>query len=111
METVKQLAMSGCGDDCIQSSVYDVLRDKQWPTPYRLRTLQNAVTGKWHDDLHGLHANIEQQRAEFAEAVQHGDGSRLPVIVGEAVDLINDCPSASELIQRTLGQAGKLLSH
>ena len=101
----KQKSLSASGDETTRSSVFDVLREYQWPKPYNLRTLRNRLLEKYENDMPALLANKANEIRAFNEARQQLDFDRAPVIIGEAVDLINDLPHAGTLVERIVGDA------
>lgn len=107
--SAKSLAALSSGDNTTRSTVFDVLRRRRWPEPYTLRTLENRITDRWHDDPDGLMNDLTAQTEAYERAVKNGDMTQAAVIVGEAVDLIDGIPTAAEIVGRTVAQAAKLL--
>jgi nitronate monooxygenase len=71
--------------------------------------LANTHTQRW------LGRELELMRredviAEFARARETGDFDTAPVIAGKAVALIQDIPSAKDIVRRTVAQAEGLLA-
>lgn len=98
-------AMAATGDQTTRSSVFDVLRQYQWPAPYNLRTLENRLTTRYADRLADLNTKKIEEIERFEKAVSNGDYDLAAVIVGEAIDFVNDQPSADEIVNRTIGEA------
>lgn len=97
-------AVSADGDHTIRTAVYDIVRGLDWPPPYTLRVLQNSFVNRWHDHADLLGDDLAE-RQRYATAVSHQDFDTANVIVGEAVDLIDDVPPAGELVRRISAQA------
>lgn len=97
----KARALAAGGDDTTRSSVFDVLRRYDWPKPYKLRTLKNALLREYENDIVGLLANKDELIERFETAVAKRDYDQAPVIVGEAVDLIHDVPPAAAIVDLT----------
>jgi len=110
-DKARQQALSACGDDTVQGAVFDILRDIDWPSAYKLRTLRNRMTDHFHADTAALDKDIEQQRKLFFEAVDNADTEIAPVVIGEAVDLIRDQVPAAEIVANTVKQASELLNN
>lgn len=107
--TAKAGAASARGDDTVRSSVFDHLRGYDWPEPYTLRSLRNRMTDQWHDDLSRLEDHISDERERFQAAMQAVDFDYAPLIVGEAVDLIDRVQSAQDLIEGMVAETAALL--
>ncbi|MFM9880538.1 MAG: NAD(P)H-dependent flavin oxidoreductase [Burkholderiaceae bacterium] len=105
----KAQALVTDGDGTARSSVFDVLRRKNWPAPYDFRAVRNGIHRAWEARLGELQAAPEPARADYDAGVQTGDFSRAHATVGEAVGLIHDAPPASEVIARMTADAHRLL--
>lgn len=105
----KQQAVATSGDGTARSSVFDVLRRKNWPAPYDFRAIRNRIHREWEARLPELQAAPDAARADYDAGVQAGDFSRAHATVGEAVGLIGDLPPAAHVIARMTAQAKLLL--
>jgi nitronate monooxygenase len=105
----KTLATQTNGDGTARSEVFDILRRKNWPTPYDFRAIRNELHRALESDMAGLKANPEAARADYDAGVKAGDFTRAHATVGEAVGLIADIPSAAELIQRLTTEADQAM--
>lgn len=95
-------------DETMQTRVFDIVRGAPWPAIYPGRALQNAFSAEWHgceDELAARQAEVEKEYL----ATGRDDVSRGAVWAGESVDLVNDFPSATEIIERIVAQAAALL--
>jgi len=105
----KDLAVRTTGDGTARSSVFDVLRRKNWPAPYDFRALRNELHRAWEERVEALRAAPEAPRADYAAGVKEGDFSRAHVTVGEAVGLVADIPPAAEILERMAEGAASAL--
>jgi nitronate monooxygenase len=105
----KDLAQRTDGDGTARSTIFDVLRRKDWPAEYDFRALRNALHREWEGREDALRTDPEPARAKFDAAVAGGDYSGANVTVGEAVGLIGDIPPAAQLVQRIGGEAEAVL--
>ena len=103
----KQQAVATSGDGTARSSVFDILRHKNWPAPYDFRAIRNALHRKWEGRLDA--ASAEEARADYDAGVKAGDFSRAHATVGEAVGLIHDLPPAEQVIARMTASARAIL--
>lgn len=103
-------AARASGDDTLRSSVFDRLRGLDWPAPYTLRSLRNTLTDRWHHNPEALQASLADERARFEAGVQAGDFELAPLIVGEAVDLINRVRPAGEIVAEVMAEAVRLMA-
>lgn len=104
-ESAKQAALNGSGDDTERSSVFDVARDLDWPSDWNLRTLRNTFTRRWSGDMATLNQNLAAERDRFNAAAAADDTDIVPVIVGEAADLIQARRSAQAILHEMMAQA------
>ena len=108
-EGAKRQAIDTDGDGTARSSIFDILRRKNWPEPYDFRAIRNDLHRRLEPQLDSLRAHPEAARAEYEAAVAAGDYSAAHATVGEAVGLINDCPPAQAVLQRMADQARERL--
>jgi nitronate monooxygenase len=107
----KARAVAGSGDHTIRTSVFDVLREYDWPAAYNLRTLANTMTARFGTRLDELHADAAAQAAKFNAAVANGDYDIAAVIAGEALDLVGDVPGAAEIVRQIIREATACLAN
>ena len=101
----KQKTTVATGDQTTRSSVFDVLREYHWPKPYNLRTIRNSILDKYEHNMPALLSNKTQEIIAFNRARAENNFDYVPVIVGEAVDLISDLPSAAAVLERLVKEA------
>lgn len=97
------------GDDTERSRVLDVARGAPWPRQYPARTLRNAFLDRWRDREDDLAADDDARQA-YTEAASTGDLDVIPVWAGEAIDLIDDVPSAEDLVLAIVAAAETALT-
>ena len=96
----KAAAVAATGDGTARSSVFDVLRRKNWPQPYDFRALRNDLHREWEQRITELRASPEAARAAYDAGVREGDFTRAHATVGEAVGLIHDVVPAATIVAR-----------
>ena len=106
----KEQALATTGDGTARSSVFDILRRKNWPEPYDFRAIRNDLHRRWETRLDALRADPAAARADYDEGVKTGDFSRAHATVGEAVGLIGQLAPAAEVIARMSADAVDVLS-
>jgi nitronate monooxygenase len=105
---MKAAALAAGGDQTMQTRVFDLVRGAPWPAIYPGRALRNSFSAEWHgrdDDL--ATRQVEVEKTYLATAPD--DFSNRAVWAGEGVDLVNDIPSAAEIIERIIAQAVEML--
>ena len=115
--TTESLAATGAktqathtsGDGTARSEVFDILRRKNWPTPYDFRAIRNDLHRALETNIASLKANPDAARADYDAGVKAGDFTRAHATVGEGVGLITDIPTAQILLKRITQQAQDLL--
>lgn len=106
----KTRAIDAGGDDTTRSSVFDVLREYNWPKPYNLRALKNTLSNQYENNMPLLVEKKSHEIARFNAAVANQDYDAAPVIVGEAVDLINELSSAEKIISDIVRDAKRTIA-
>lgn len=110
-EAAKSSAVAASGDETIRTSVFDVLRNYNWPAPYLLRTVANTMTSRFGTRLEDLRGDQAAQVEKFNAAVANGDYEVAAVIAGEALDLVGDVPAAADIVTQTIREATACLTH
>jgi nitronate monooxygenase len=105
----KEQAVASSGDSTARSSVFDILRRKNWPAPYDFRAIRNPLHRQWEGRIDALAADPQAARADYDAGVQAGDFSRAHATVGEAVGLVHDIPAAADIIACMNADASRLL--
>ncbi|WP_149829536.1 NAD(P)H-dependent flavin oxidoreductase [Streptomyces tailanensis] len=86
------------GEDTERNRVLDIARGSSWPEAYTARTLGHPFLDRWRDREHELAADPHEARRAYEDAVSRGAIPPLPLWAGEAADLIDDLPSAADLV-------------
>ena len=101
----KNEAIIASGDQTVKSRVFDIVRGYDWPAPWTIRTLRNPFHDRWAGDFEGLRRTLADRQFEFSEARMRGETSTMPVIVGEAVDLVRRSEAAARVVERICAEA------
>jgi nitronate monooxygenase len=105
---MKAATLAAGGDQTEQTRVFDVVRGAPWPAIYPGRALRNAFSARWHGHEEALAADQQGQESAYL-ATDPDDFATRVVWAGEGVDLINDIPTASQIIERIIAQAAETL--
>ncbi|MDQ2876871.1 MAG: hypothetical protein M3Y33_19535 [Actinomycetota bacterium] len=89
--------------------VLDIARGSPWPARYPARTLRHPFLDEWRGREDELAADPDARRA-YQEGVARGELLPQPAWASEAIDLINDLPSAAELVGILAAQAEDALA-
>ena len=95
---ITQAILAGRGDDTERSRILDIARGTPWPESYTGRALRNAFGDRWRGREDELRSD-DAARGEYKKAVRAGDMEAVPVWVGEAIDLITQLSSATDLVR------------
>lgn len=98
-------AVAATGDGTVRSSLPDIARQLDWPTPFDIRVANNAFIAAWAGREQDLKAAIAAEAPAYREAFAAGDPEKAAVIFGEAAGLIADIPSAGEIVERMVSEA------
>ncbi|TMR21895.1 nitronate monooxygenase, partial [Nonomuraea turkmeniaca] len=107
--SIIQAIIEADGDHTERSTVLDIARGSRWPAKYPARTLEHPFLDQWRGREAELAAD-PQARQAYHDGIARGDIPPLPVWAGEAVDLINDLPSAADLVEALAAQAEDALA-
>jgi nitronate monooxygenase len=102
--SIRKAIVEGRGEDTERSAVLDIVRDSRWPSKYTARTLGHPFLDQWRGREDELAEDTDAKQA-YRDGVERGDLPLLPVWASEAIDLINDLPSASDLVGALAAQA------
>jgi nitronate monooxygenase len=97
--------LAATGDETVRTSVYDIVRGRQWPRDYTGRLMRNTFIQTWHGREEELRGLAGEQREAVEAADRSGDYDTSNVTVGEAIGLISDLPPAGELVERLAAEA------
>jgi nitronate monooxygenase len=103
-EAMKAATLAAGGDQTEQTRVFDVVRGAPWPAIYPGRVLRNAFSAHWHGQEEALAADRADQESAYLATAADDFATRV-VWTGEGVDLINDIPDASQIIEQVIAQA------
>jgi nitronate monooxygenase len=106
--SVSKAIVEGRGEDTERSTVLDIARGSRWPSKYPARTLGDPILDQWRGREEELAADAGARRA-YQDGVARGD-LLTPVWASEAIDLINDLPSAADLVGILAAQAEDALA-
>ncbi|MFJ9817485.1 nitronate monooxygenase [Streptomyces sp. NPDC101151] len=101
--------VEGRGEETERNRVLDIVRGSQWPPQYTARTLGHPFLDEWRGREDALLASPHARQA-YRDAVAAGKIPALPQWAGESVDLINDLPSAADLVGTLAAQAEEALA-
>ncbi|MGW7380650.1 nitronate monooxygenase [Streptomyces sp. NPDC054794] len=101
--------VEGRGEDTERNRVLDIARGSRWPARYTARTLGHPFLDGWRGRESELAADPDAQQA-YQDALVRGEIPALPQWASEAVDLIDDLPSAVDLVGTLAAQAEQALA-
>src|SRR5438270_1436689 len=101
---MKAAALQAGGDQTAQTRVFDIVRGAPWPSIYPGRALRNDFSAAWHGREEQREAQQPAEEKRYLATAADDFGTRV-VWAGEGVDLVNDIPSAAEIIDRTVAEA------
>lgn len=99
------------GDATIRTTVVDIARNLDWPSPFTARVMKTRFVEDWHGRENDLAKSgvVELEMQRYMTAMQNGDPDNTGVWVGEATGLIKEVRSASDLLQEIVQDAERLL--
>ncbi|MDM7946832.1 MAG: nitronate monooxygenase [Oceanibaculum nanhaiense] len=109
-DAVKRRITEIGGDDTLRTSVFDIVREKDWPKPFTIRCARNALTAEWQGREAELAAEGKGAVDCYNQAVSAQDLEIMGVFAGEGADLIADVAPAATLLERMTGEAEAALT-
>ena len=106
----KRRLVDSVGESTVRTSVFDVVRGRNWPAPYTGRVIRNDFFETWSRGDVELAHNRERASRAYAEGEARADPNTLVLHAGEVLDLIGDIPPAQEIVERTVREAERLLA-
>lgn len=97
-------------EDTLRTSTFDIVRGYDWPENFTGRALRNDFTARWHGREAELAAAAAQEMPGYHAATEAGDFGTGVIFAGENADLIDDIPSAAELVSRMVTEAEAALT-
>jgi nitronate monooxygenase len=107
--SVTKAIIEGHGEDTERSIVLDIARGSRWPSKYPARTLGHPFLDQWRGREDQLAADPGARQA-YQDGIARGDLPPEPVWASEAIDLIDDLPSAADLVRALAVQAEDALA-
>jgi nitronate monooxygenase len=102
-------ALDAGGDNTIRTTTIDIVRGYDWPKPFDIRVMRNAFVERWHGHESELSARLDTEVPRYAAGAAVGNAGEVAVVVGEGIGLIDDIPSARDIVERIAGDAESLL--
>lgn len=106
--TTATAIVEGRAEDTERNRVLDIARSSRWPARYTARTLAHPFLDGWRGREDELAGAPDAQQA-YQDAVARGEIPALPQWAGEGVDLIDDLPSAADLVGTLAARAEEAL--
>jgi nitronate monooxygenase len=106
-ESVKAI-LNGHGEDTERSRVLDIARGVPWPSRYTGRTIRNDFMDQWRNREDELEADVEAKE-RYSQAVERGDMRAVSVWASEAIDLITESHSATDIVDILAKDAERVL--
>ncbi|WP_205873079.1 NAD(P)H-dependent flavin oxidoreductase [Mycobacterium camsae] len=105
-----QRAIAADGDETLRTSVFDLVRQRDWPEGYDLRVVSNALIRRWHANPDELLARLPEAITAYRKGVAAEDFDVDTVLVGEAVGLIHDIRPAADIVAAMVSDAARILN-
>ena len=109
-DEAKARIVAASAEDTVRTSVFDTVRGYSWPDDITGRVERNDFTARWHGRERDLAVTIDSEMARYQAAAARGDVDTAVVFTGEGADLIDDVPSAGEIVTRLVDEAERALA-
>jgi nitronate monooxygenase len=104
-DAVKRRLVEGKGDETVRTTIFDMVRNIDWPKPWDGRALANDFTRQWHGREKELAGQLDKENARYLSAAEKTDTSTMVVWASESVDLIHAIEPAEAILQRVVSEA------
>jgi nitronate monooxygenase len=109
-DQAKARVVAASGEDTVRTSVFDTARGYTWPAGIAGRALRNDFTARWHGRERDLAGALDDEMVRYRAAAERGDMETAVVFTGEGIDLIDNVPSAGEIVTRLVTEAEHALA-
>ena len=102
-EEAKRLILHADETATVHTRVFDLVQNIPWPEEFAGRAIRNSFSDRWH----GWEAQLKEQRSSVSSEFEstRGDYAEDFVYAGQAAGLVEDIPSARELVERLMAEA------
>ncbi|HEV2742149.1 MAG TPA: nitronate monooxygenase [Rubrobacter sp.] len=102
-EAAKRLILGADETSTVHTRVFDLVQNIPWPEEFPGRAIRNSFSDRWH----GRETQLEEQRPAVSSEFEatRGDYAEDFVYAGQAAGLVEDIPSAGELVGRLRAEA------
>lgn len=99
----KRLILDSDETATVHTRVFDLVQGIPWPEEFPGRAIRNSFSDRWH----GREAQLEEQRSSVSAEFEatRGDYAEDFVYAGQAAGLVEDLPTAGELVGRLMAEA------
>jgi NAD(P)H-dependent flavin oxidoreductase YrpB (nitropropane dioxygenase family) len=105
----KQAILDSNGHDTVLTEIPDLAAGQVWPGAMA-RTQRNKFYERWAGHEWDVRACASEIRATIAKARTSGDAAEAPLLFGQDAGLINDVPSAGEIVTRIMNEATEIVT-
>ncbi len=102
-EEAKRLILDADETATVHTRVFDLVQGIPWPEEFPGRAIRNSFSDRWH----GRETQLEEQRTSVSPEFEaaRGDYTEDFVYAGQAAGLVEDLPTAGELVSRLMTEA------
>jgi nitronate monooxygenase len=102
-EEAKRLILNADETATVHTRVFDLVQNIPWPEEFPGRAIRNSFSDRWH----GREAQLEERRSSVSSEFEaaRGDYAEDFVYAGQAAGLVEDLPTAEELVGRLMAEA------
>jgi nitronate monooxygenase len=98
------------GDQTLRTTMYDIVRQRDWPAEYNARLVRNALVDKFHGNEAELVARLPETVDDFNKAVAAQDFDVITPLVGEAIGLVREVRPAADIVHGMVADATRILN-
>jgi nitronate monooxygenase len=110
-DAYKDCIVESDGEDTVFTTMYDDVRDVQWPKPVGMRLRRTKHTDQWLGRESEFEDHLEELRAELPEVLdfERFDPEVTTMLYGQSAGSVNAVRSAAEIVDTLCDEAATLL--
>ena len=105
----KQTIVDSDGHDTVLTEIPDIISGMGWPGAMS-RVKRNRLIERWAGQEWALRQNLAEVSEEVRKARATGNREEAPLFYGQDAGLINDIPSAADIVARIVTQAEDIIT-
>lgn len=109
-EGAKKRALQATGDQVVRTSVYDIVKQRNWPSSFTGSYIQNSFIDRWAGSEDLLSASLQKEAASLDSALGEQNYDLLGIPVGQGIGLLHDISPARKILDEIVSSASDIIA-